>query len=252
MTEVRRNLLKEYDEILLRLAMDSFAEIKGEEFDLENKGLKEIGHSFSDEQKTAFDNLINTYFKKQTFYSLIKNTTSVSKKVSVFIILSSVVFGLTIVNVDAARTKLLNMILRVEDEYTSIKLENNKNGNVLKNSIYINWENAYAPTYIPEGYQIHNISNSGSMKFIEYLNESNNMISQPIVFMQMPTDSKGVVDTEDAKVTNIKIQDYDGIIIEKNKRVTIIWHNDEYLFDLSGYEDKSEMLKMAESVLLLE
>jgi hypothetical protein len=253
LSEVRRSLLDEYDEILLKLAMDSFANLKGKEFDLENEELKEKNeYSFSDEQNRTFSKMVNSYLKKQAFYSLIKGTSSILKKASVFIVLASIVFGLTIVNVDAARTKLLNMILRVEDEYTSIKLEKNKNGNVLNNSIYINWENAYAPTYMPDGYSIHNISNTGNMRFIEYLNESSDMNDKPIVFMQMPVEANGIVDTEDAKVTNIKIHDNDGIMIEKGERIIVIWHNDEYLFDLSGYEDKSEILKVAESVLFLK
>lgn len=76
--------------------------------------------------------------------------------------------------------------------------------------------------------------------------------NQPIVFIQMPTDTKGVVDTEDAKVTYIQINSYEGVLIEKDNGVSIIWYNDEYLFDLSGYESKSEMIKIAESVKFLE
>lgn len=239
--------------MLLKLAMDSFAEIKGKEFDLENTEIKELqDFSLSDVQKRIFNKLIDSYFRKQAIYSLIKSTGTILRKVSVFVLISFVVFGLTIVNVDAARTKLLNMILKIEDEYTPIELQNNKNGNVLNNSIYINWENAYAPTYIPNGYTIHNISNSGSMRFIEYHNKSSDMDNQTIVYMQMPVESRGVVDTEDAKVTNIKIHGSDGIVIEKDELVSVIWHNDDFLFDLSGYEAKSEILKIAESVLFLE
>lgn len=68
----------------------------------------------------------------------------------------------------------------------------------------------------------------------------------------MSTEAKGNVDTEDAKVVNIKIHNYDGILIEKNNLVSIIWHNNEYLFDLSGYERPDEMIKIAESVKFLK
>ncbi|GFN35730.1 hypothetical protein TXYLGN1_15170 [Tepidimicrobium xylanilyticum] len=75
--------------------------------------------------------------------------------------------------------------------------------------------------------------------------------NQSIVFIQMPTETKGVVDTEGAKITYIEIHDYEGVLIEKNNRISIIWHNDEYLFDISGYESKSEMIKVAESIKFL-
>lgn len=62
MSEVRRSLLDEYDEILLKLAMDSFADLKGKEFDLENKELKKKNeYSFSDEQNRTFSKMVNSY-----------------------------------------------------------------------------------------------------------------------------------------------------------------------------------------------
>jgi hypothetical protein len=253
LNDIRADLLQEYNEILLKLAMDSFSVIKGKEFDLENEKIKsEDKLSISQAHKKKIDRLLNKHLITQSISIFIKGTSTVLKKISVLISIFVIIFGITIVNVDAARIKLLNLILDVEKEYTSIKLTNNKKGNVLGNSLYINWINSYAPTYIPNGYTVYNISNDNNMKFIEYRNMDKNLNDEPIVFIQMPTESKGNVDTENAKVVNIQIHGYDGILIEKNNFISIIWHNDEYLFDLSGYESKVQMIKIAESVKFLQ
>lgn len=253
MNDIRKDLLEEYDEILLKLALDNFSAIKGREFQLENEKIKECEEfSISQSDSKKISKLLNKHLMMQNISIFLKSTSAILKKASVLVVLFIIISGITILSVDAARAKLLNLVLNMEEEYTSIELTNNRSGNVLGNSLYINWENAYAPTYIPDGYTVQSISNAHNIKFIEYKNVEKNSDNQPIVFIQMPTQTKGVVDTEDAKVTYIQINSYEGVLIEKDNLVSIIWHNDEYLFDLSGYESKSEMIKIAESVKFLE
>lgn len=148
MNDIRKDLLEEYDEIILKLALDNFSIIKGKEFDLEKEKIKECEKfSISQSEIRKISKLLERYLMKQNIFVFIKDTAALLKKVSVFVVLFIIMSGTTIISVDAARSKLLNLILKMEDEYTSIELTNNRSGNVLGNSLYINWENAYAPTY---------------------------------------------------------------------------------------------------------
>ena len=84
--------------------------------------------------------------------------------------------------------------------------------------------------------------------FYQYTNASN-CKGQVIVFVQYNSESSSLrVDTEEAKVEKIVINGSEGLLVEKEQLITILWHNDNSSFYLKSKTDKDLLIKIAESI----
>ena len=82
-------------------------------------------------------------------------------------------------------------------------------------------------------------------QFIEYTNEDGNII----MFEQSLGDNSQVgIDTENTETEIIEVNTYSGIYFENKGFKTIIFSNDTYVFLLTGNLEKSELIKIAESI----
>lgn len=81
MNDIRKDLLEEYDEILLKLALDNFSAIKGKEFQLENEKIKECEEfSISQSDSKKISKLLNKHFMIQNISIFIKSTSAIFHK----------------------------------------------------------------------------------------------------------------------------------------------------------------------------
>jgi hypothetical protein len=150
-----------------------------------------------------------------------------------------------VASVQALRVKALNIILNIQNQYTSIKTidENNSHINQANEQILQYW-NGYVPKHIPSGFKIDKTEERDMFKAIYYINEQ----GQTIRFTQyLSSNSDLRIDTEGAAVQNISIGNSNALLAEKQGLVSIIWKED-YLFSLIGEVDKAELIKMAESI----
>lgn len=155
--------------------------------------------------------------------------------------------ALLVINVDAFRTRLLNFMIEIRDEYTSIDLRENPSKHSTDNDFFMSVEcgDAYLPEFVPEGFSITDVETLTFTKSIRYSNDKN----QTILFIQYSGENINLrVDTEDAKVKEILINGIEGISLEKDGYTTLVWHNNETSFYLESQIDKSLLVKMAESM----
>lgn len=246
-------IIEEYEEALLKLAMTSYAERDGKQLIQENELLRtDPFYQPTEEAKRKFKKNINKYYRNQQMKNIFHLSYKVLNKVAVVFSISCIIFSLSFVTVEAVRNKVLNLFINMQEEYTELHLGSKDNRNIVGNNIYINWNNAYAPTYIPSGYSIHNLMNNKDFKAIEYTNKN----EETIIFQQMGENGNTNIDTENAdKVEKIKIRGHEGLLVEKDGLITVTWNTDLYIFLINAQMQNlknEDILKMAESVTLIK
>ena len=60
------------------------------------------------------------------------------------------------------------------------------------------------------------------------------------------------IDTDHTDISDIKVGNYDGIYLLSDNRGQIMWDNREYYFSISGEISKEELLKIAESLKIMD
>lgn len=245
-------IIDEIGELKLKLAMTLYAEYEGKQLLKENEALKnDPFYQPSEEAMNKFKKLLNRhYFLKKAsnlLSSPFRNLNRVAAAFSIIFIL----FLTSVFTVQAVRVKVLNLFISMQDKYTEIRVTP-KEDSVIGNNLYVNWDNAYAPTDIPEGYRIQNLINGKNFKSIEYGNKNQDIIQ----FQQSIGDWHINVDTEDAnRVEKISIQGHEGLLVEKNGLITVVWSDQSNIFTVISDSEtlKSEdTVRIAESVTLIK
>lgn len=195
--------------------------------------------------------LIASYNKKEKIQSFRRKTLKFLPKAAIFLLVIIGTLTIVVGSVEALRIKVLNMFLNTQYEYINVKLQDNNDQSdtqtqqeiPIKEQIPPNW-NGYILGYVPQGFTIIGTEEDSTSRTINYANQS----GKAIRFTQyLSNDTDLRIDTEDAVVEHLNIQNNKAILAEKNGRVSIVWQND-YLFYLVAEADKYESIKMAESI----
>lgn len=189
--------------------------------------------------------LITKHDRKETLNKMRKGTVRFLPKAAIFLLVLFGSFSIVVASVQALRVKALNIILNIQNQYTSIKMTDENNGQTkqITEQIPLNWS-GYVPDYIPPGFKVIKTEERDMLNSIYYSNEQ----GQTIRFTQyLSSDTDLRVDTEGATVQNISIHNSDALLSEKQGLVSIVW-KEEFLFSLIGEVDKTEMIKTAESI----
>ena len=233
-----------YEDSLWRVIMFNYAKHEGKELFKENETLKiDPQLQPSNAERKKFHNLLDNELRKHKLRSLIQMSKKIFTKIAVVVFVLILGFALLFTTVEAFRVQVLNLILTFEKEYTSIKLGEG-NGNITAG-----FRNTYAPTYIPAGYWIYDISDMGETKLITYKNDA----GESIDFYDYAPSLTTNLDTENAEIIkSITINGKSGMFVLKNELSTISWSNDEKIFIISAYISESEIIKIAESVIYIK
>ncbi|ADY57026.1 hypothetical protein Sgly_2755 [Syntrophobotulus glycolicus DSM 8271] len=166
-------------------------------------------------------------------------------KAAIFLLVLLGSFTIVVASVQAFRVKALNIILDIQNQYTSIQTEDENNDRLKQTDTHIpqDW-NGYVPNDVPSGFTIDEIEESDLVSTINYKNEKGHTIEFNQYFSGN-TDLR--IDTEGATVQTIMIHSSNALLSEKQGIVSIVWKED-YLLSLIGEADKAEMIKMAESI----
>jgi len=189
--------------------------------------------------------LIARHDRKETFNKLRNRTIRFLPKAAIFLLVLLGSFTIVVASVQALRVKALNIILNIQNQYTSIQTTDENNGQRRQGNEQIptNWS-GYVPNYIPQGFKVSKTEERDMLKAIYYTNEQ----GQTIRFTQYrSSDTDLRIDTEGATVQYITIHNNDALLAEKQGLVSIGW-KEEFLFSLIGEVDRTEMTKMAESI----
>lgn len=106
------------------------------------------------------------------------------------------------------------------------------------------WNGAYAPTYIPEGFEITSKNYLNDTCAITYSKGG-----ESFVIYQITGSATISVDTENADISKeIKINNSSGLYVVKDNNCSISWNEGKTLLWLTGEVDEKELLKVAEGM----
>ena len=198
---------------------------------------KTEAHTFSPNFEKKMKKLINR--RKKPYYKLI-NTFSKRAACIVFTVIA--VSSITVMSVEALRTKFIGFFIQTEKTHSTIKSDDKEN---CPDTI----EEIYKITYDLTGYTIGFENYDEIDRHTTYLKGD-----IQISFSQhaKPTFDENI-NTEDAELFDIDINGSDGIFFTDNHNYdSIIWDNGDYIFVLFSNIGKDELIKIAESVQKVE
>ena len=189
-----------------------------------------------------FQNYMNKSIKEEKRRERRSSWYRYSSRVAVFILLFSIAVVTMTLSVEAIRVRVLNFFIEVNDRYSQVQLKDMDEISYQAN-IPSDWEDFYLPEYLPNSYAISDTKIFGDSKIVFYQNPEGSEIQ----FSQSPYSDSFQVDTEEGKTEDIKIQGHQGLLVDKDGMLTLLWFDQDSTFFILGRIDKNDIIKMAES-----
>lgn len=218
---------------ILKKALDIIAKEQATEF----PSAEECAYvTFSAE----FENKMQKLIKRQSkpYYYLIN---TVGKRVACIVIaalitLSSITFG-----VKAIREAVIEFIVETFEKFSIVGFDEE---DTQDNNNFI--ETYYAPTYIPDGYELKIDEKLLTYQSIRYESKNNY-----ILFRQNLLHTKATyLDTEDASYEEVSVLGKKAFYTVKEKIALLYWNDSKYslLIQTESDLEKEELIKIAESI----
>ncbi len=142
---------------------------------------------------------------------------------------------------EAVAEAIYHLVLRKTDRYTEVSIGNSTGFIDPEN---YNFEGAYAPTYIPEGFVLLQKQRFGSQYCVDYKREGGY-----ISFLQAGKDVIFQVDTEGADtVEKILIGESEGLLVSEDGNTYLNWSIGNTNFQIYGTCEIEEIIKMAQGI----
>lgn len=195
---------------------------------------KELSHKFSRRFKKKMKALLK-YERRSPAMRRFAHWLKIAAAILLAVL--SLSFGF-IMCVEAYRTRLFEILVRVEEELTSLFIYSEE---ITGDETLI----LKYPAYIPKGYSVIEQTDTMYTNLVIYGNESGNEICY---LQKMIGQGEFIFDTENAETRDITIGTAKGFIILNKGIVQIFWYDDFNTYSLIGNLDENEMIKMAESI----
>ncbi len=197
-----------------------------------NQDLKEY-HKFSLEFEEKIKILIKKEKIKYVKIAGYKIKRSIVAAASIIIIL------FTSMTVEAIRLPVISFIEKVYDKFSELIFDQEQDKNIPTKLVQI-----YEPQIIPDGYSKLEETNFETFYQIIYSNSE----KDEIIFEQFTLNYDVTINTEGINTKEININGVSGITYNQKGLTTIIFNDGNYAYSISGYEDESDLKKMAESI----
>ncbi len=216
--------------------------------DIGNGCDKDITNPNQKELDQTIKALIMDYKRKQSLKDFLMSAKKASKVAAIILVSVLTLSIILITSVDAIRVKFFNLIIEEKNEYSEIVIDNDNNSgsiDTLKNDAAL--KNCYIPGYIPKNFNIENIIKQNGETIIVFKDGN----SSSLIFEQSSDLNRDyMVDTENAEIETMKIQGWEATVISKDKITTILWDNNEIMFNVYGQISNEEIFMFCESIYL--
>lgn len=234
-----KRISDDYFEFMLKRAAKNISEDEGEKYiDMLDK-IEEP--ALSSNYKNHIDKLLKT-----NIYKTKSNARYIFKTVAVFVVGVGIAIT-TAYNADANFRLFVNKWITVGDGHIDIS-NNISEQEYDLSEVPDNWEYIYLPQYIPNGYKVISIEPDYFGILIEYSNDKDYIY----FYQENNLNASMSIDTDHTDISDIKVGNYDGIYLLSDNRGQIMWDNREYYFSISGEISKEELLKIAESLKIMD
>ncbi len=246
------DLIKEYEDIMVELALSSAMELEGEALMAEavcypNTLTREQARKNID----AIYKRAGVKQRKDWKSRVLSKGVPVFYRVALAVCMVFILVNVTSVKVDAERGSFWDFVQKIRTEFALVgkeskRLDDMKNDALVEDSISFSLTGGYFPTYIPHGFVMTSFKNEIDQTIIDYSDGNNSCI----VFLQIAPEIFSYEDSENSKlVTQQQIAGDTALISEKNEITTITWKKQEIVLQLVGIKVDTELLiKIAESI----
>lgn len=240
---MKKELQDEMFEAMLRSALRDHRE---EELLTEEK-LRAQGeeHQFSPEFERKMEKLIKKMRRKERRKSHQKRFHHVAAVFVAVILAGSVM----VTKVEAIRAPIMNIIITMGERCAEIRLQEQAE----KQAVSEKYDD-HLPQYIVPGFCIETVREEADQISVRYMAEDESGSFYSLTFASVPGSAS--YDTEDAVVTEIAIQGYPAVLIEKTKNeeayTQVVWFPDGGEYHISGYITAEEAVQVLESVVIGE
>lgn len=240
---------EDYQDLLCKMAAAAYTETEGERIEQEIAEANRLNPP--DPNSPILANALAALKKQQREQEQAARRKRLSRnlaRAAAVVLAAGIGGGMLITNVDAFRVPVLNFFADHFDRYTAVHLE--PDDAELTEITEIPWENAYAPTVLPEGYKLVDAENlQGQILFLIY---SNGVPGMEIRLDQCAPGVNAAIDTEGVPIHNIKINGYDGFWCNKYNTIQVVWNNGKFVFVLDLPDVINNFVEIAESVQIVK
>lgn len=200
---------------------------------------RQIEHIFSHEHVQKIRELFHVYRKPQGFLK------AASKIAVVIFILLSVSFA-GLMSVEAVRQEVFQIAIQWYEKYVDVFFkEDNKKEVSMPGQVRF-----LVPSYIPEGYDQNDTVRLRSALLITYVNTDGLELYYE-QSLQLDKDSLSL-DGEGFTLKQVEINKWNGIFLipeDESKPTSLIWSDGIFTYQVSGYLNEDEILKIAKNIL---
>lgn len=202
----------------------------------EQKRLSEYDKLESFTPSENFEKNMNKLIKSQSNYYYKLTRTKVRKVVTVFA--AAVVIIASMMSVTAIRETILGFFILHTSEVDVIKYGN-------QGSYPETIKSAFTPSYIPKGYTLEDKTSDSTSRELYYVKGDNYIDFQQFTKGEYSSASDGEFSAPEK--INDNGQNY-IIRTSDDNTVMLVWEKSGYVFEMTGFESKEEMFKIARSI----
>ncbi|WP_158540619.1 DUF4367 domain-containing protein [Romboutsia weinsteinii] len=199
------------------------------------------------EYPKEFEKKIKKIIKEEKRGPFLNKIYSYTKKIAVVFIAFLISLFTITMSVDALRTKLFDMVKDVYEKFTIYKFKIDENDNEK-----VNFLEHKSINYLPNGFKEVKRAEHNNDIAITYSNGEDYVTLNYLLI----ENNNLYMDTENAKISKVKIGSYDADYIEKENKIRLVWQDENTLYDLKldyinkeKYLDfKSELVKIAKNI----
>ena len=242
----KKDIQEEYEDLVFRKVMAIYVENESKQILAEIKAEKENNNVPVDTR--AIEKLYDKKERRKNLSILWKYSKKVVSFAAMIVFvaivsLSSAVVAFADVR-EAVVDALYHLIYEENERYTRVEL-GETTGFIDGESF--DWEGAYAPTYVPEGFDLKEISKNKSQKIAKYFSD-NAYISFSQAFNVVKQ-----IDTENAERNEeIQIGDSIGLLVVNDEITYVLWNIGDTVFHIYGTCETDEIIKMAKSIKIIK
>ena len=202
----------------------------------ETEGKQVIEKLFNKKERKENLNTLGNIFKKGFVFAA-------SFVFVVIISVSSVVVASADVR-EAVTDILYHLVFEENERYT--KISPAKTNDFIDPELY-DWEGAYAPTYMPEGFEFSKRDDCRDYHSIEYSK------GDKLIYITQFNDRTYNVDTEKAlKIRYTKINNSDAVVVIKENQNIVCWSSSQTMLWIVGNISIDEMICIAENMTTIK
>ena len=239
---------EQYEEALFRMAIHELAEEEGRQLQASKEELQtQPAYQPSAAALQRFTQQLDGYLLKQQAKARRRKALRGLNRAAVVVLAIFVVLGAAMTTVEAFRSRVFNLWLEIQPQFTVFRLRE-ADPDAGHSELIVDWTNAYVPTFVPDGYRTTSIAIKETSRELVLDNDTN-----WIMYSELQGSSGPIVDTEHADlVETVDINGHAGTLILKNDVSTIVWEMEKSLFIIKSFTDTDTALKVARGVKFIK